>query len=91
MVPRRYPTSFGGGPKKKGQAIGTSSAAYPTQCGVQSTRAGRGELYVDQSLGAYAGNELAGQSGMFCQQKGAREWNLADATSNPAMSQLGSS
>src|SRR6266568_1494150 len=31
MVPRRYPTSFGGGPKKKGQAIGTSSAAYPTQ------------------------------------------------------------
>src|SRR5436305_14946980 len=30
MVPRRYPTSFGGGPGKKGCKRSTSSAAYPT-------------------------------------------------------------
>ncbi len=49
------------------------------ECGVESTRAWRGKLCVDQSLGAHAGNELAGQSGMLCQQKGAGEWNLAAA------------
>src|SRR6266702_4509794 len=37
---RKLYGQFGGGPKKKGQAIGTSSAAYPTQSGSQSLRAG---------------------------------------------------
>jgi len=46
---------------------------------------------VDQSLGTNAGNELAGQSGMLCQQKGAGEWDFADATSKQDMSQRGSS
>ncbi|MGZ3624038.1 MAG: hypothetical protein ACXVB7_13195 [Ktedonobacteraceae bacterium] len=46
---------------------------------------------MDQSVGARTGNELARQSGMLCQQKRAGAWNLADATSNPAMSQRGSS
>ena len=41
---RKLYGQFGGGPKKKGQAIGTSSAAYPTQSGSQSTCHGRGDL-----------------------------------------------
>ena len=49
------------------------------QCGVQSPLAGRGELCVDQSLGSHARSELAGQSGMLCQQKRTGEWDLADA------------
>jgi hypothetical protein len=75
-----------------GRDCGVGLASVLTdQWGVESARAGRGELCVDQSLGAHAGNEVAGQSGMLRQQKRAGEWDLADATSNPAMRQRGSS
>jgi hypothetical protein len=67
------------------------ASVFTDQCGIQSPCAERGELCMDQSLGTHTRNEVAGQNGMLCPQKRTGEWNLADATSSPAMRQHGSS